>query len=113
MTNIHKSLKELNDNLTWKQEYFQEEIGEEEMQELYKLAKILQNKYDHSSKQKSSLLAQFQASNYEYVKEIDKERDNSVQVTRTKNGKTILYARFDNDYKINPTDAKNYINQYK
>lgn len=109
MTNIHKSLKELTYDLTWNQNFIQEEIGEEEMQELAKLAKMLQNKYEHSSKQKNSLLAQFQASNYEYVREIETERNNSRLVAKTKNGQPIMYARFEEDYYLNPTNTSEYV----
>jgi len=113
MTNIQKALGELIYNMTWNQSWFEEEIGEEEMQQLAKLAKIMQNNYEHSSKLKSSLLANFQASNYDYIKEIDLQRKKSKHVAKTKNGQPILYARFDDDYKINPTDAAQYVNQYK
>lgn len=113
MTKVQNALNEIIYKMTWNQEWFQQEIGEEEMQQLAKLAKIMQNKYDHSSKQKPSLLAKFQASNYEYVRDLDIERDESRYTAKTKNGQPILYARFDDSYKINPTDATNYINQYK
>jgi hypothetical protein len=59
------------------------------------------------------LLGQFKSSNYEYIKEIDTQRKNSKYVAKTKNGQTILYASFDEDYKINPTNALDYINQYE
>lgn len=113
MTKIQKALGELIYNMTWKEEWFTQDISEKEMQQLAKLAKIMQNKYEHSSKQKSSLLAKFQASNYEYIREIDRERDDSRCTVKTKDGKTLLYAKFDETYKINPTDAKQYVNQYQ
>lgn len=113
MTKLQNALNEIVYKMSWNQDWFLEEIGEDEMQQLAKLAKIMQNKYEHSSKQKSSLLDKFQASNYEYIKKIDKERYSSKHITKTKNGQPILYATFDQDYKINPTDASKYVDQYK
>ena len=98
--------------MTWKEEWFTQDISEKEMEQLAKLAKIMQNKFDHSE-QKSTLLGKFRSSNYEYIREIDRERDDSRYMTRTKDGKTLLYAKFDETYKINPTDAKQYVNQYQ
>lgn len=111
-TKIQKALKELVDNMTWKQEWFSEDISEKEMKEVAKLVKIMQNKFDHS-RQKNTLVGRFRAKNYQYIKEIDTERENSRYIAKTKNGQTILYARFDEGYQLNPTNPSEYINQYK
>ena len=112
MSKIQSALEELVHNMTWKEEWFTENISEKELKELAKLAKIMQNKFDHSE-QKSTLLGKFRSSNYDYIKEIEKERDASRYRAKTKNGQTILYARFDENYELNPTDATQYVNQYK
>lgn len=113
MTNILKSLKNLVYDLTWNKEYIQEEISGLELKQLEKLSKILQNKYEHSSKDKNAYFEDFKSQHIPYVKDIDEERKGSQYIAKTKTGQPILYARFPDDYKIEPTDARQYVNQYQ
>ena len=112
MTKVSQSLHTLIHNLTWEKEWFEEDISEKELNQLAKLSELIQNKYNQSL-EKKTLLGNFKSSNYEYLKQIDAQREESKYIARTKDGKTLLYARFDDSYRINPTNALDYVDQYK
>lgn len=99
-TKLQNALEDIIYNMTWNEKWFLENVTEDEMRQLAKLAKIMQNRFDHSE-QKSSLLGQFKAFNYDYIKEIDQERLAS---------KNII---FNEEHKLSPTNTSDYLNQYK
>jgi len=99
-TKLQNALEDIIYNMTWNEKWFLENVSEKEMRQLAKLAKIMQNRFDHSE-QKNSLLNQFMAMNYDFVKEIDQERLAS---------KNMIFAE---EHKLNPTNPSDYLNQYK
>jgi len=112
MTKLSEALHKIIHNLSWEEEWFQEEVTEKELKQVAKIAKMVQRMYE-AGKDKETMLAKFIKSNHQYINSLDRERKESQYVAKTKNGKPILYARFEKDYKINPTKASDYLNQYK